>query len=430
MDRRLRDRFFQLVAEHEHVLTEVTSGLSALPGTAKPFASTQAMWRFLANDSVTLSALIEPIQDAARATLLDNPQPIALIMHDWCMLNFSTHTSKTDRFQRTHKTDLGYELATSFLVEADRGTPLGPMELRLRTAKAVVSTRLGDTPVHSARLDELVGAMEASQTWKLGRTPIHIIDREADSVWHYRQWNALGHLFVVRADDDRWVRRNGLPRRLPEVAEDLQLEGAFTEMNKAIDYKGTKAWLRKAETQVVLDRPAKRKINGKKKDIPGEAISLRLIVCLVVDDTGKVLGRWLLLSNVSAKFTAATVVTWYYWRWRIENYHKLLKSAGQQVEQWEQESGQAIAKRLVIASMACLTVWILQQDPSPQAGELRRILVRLSGRQMKHKVESTAPALLAGLEKLLAMLDLVRDYDIAQLRNLLNTALPTLFNSS
>ena len=35
-------------------------------------------------------------------------------------------------------------------------------------------------------------------------------------------------------------------------------------------------------------------------------------------------------------------------------------------------------------------------------------LVRLSGRQMKHRVESTAPALLAGLERLLAIDDLMR----------------------
>jgi len=81
----------------------------------------------------------------------------------------------------------------------------------------------------------------------------------------------------------------------------------------------------------------------------------------------------------------------------------LLKSAGMNAESWQQESGAAFLRRLCVASMACLTVWHLQRDESPAAAQLRIALVRLSGRQMKHRVESTAPALLAGLERLLAM---------------------------
>lgn len=429
MDRRLKARYFQLVAEHSHVLTQITSGLSALPGTSTFFASTQALWRFLSNLAVTLQALIEPIQDAARTALADNRQPVVLVMHDWSMLNFNSHRSKTDRFQRTHKTDCGYELATALLVEADRGAPLGPMELRLRTANGVLSSRNGPTQVYSAHVDELADVMDAAKDWNIDRTCVHVIDREADSVAHFRQWHAAGHRFVVRADDTRRVRRQGEEKLLPQVVDDLQAEGAFTE-DQRIDYKGTTARLLVAETTVVLDRPARRTVNGRKTDIPGDPIELRLVVCQVVDDAGKVLARWLLLTNVSEEFSATTVVQWYYWRWRIESYFKLLKSAGHQVEQWQQESGEAIAKRLLIASMACLTVWSLQQDPSPQAGQMRRVLVRLSGRQMKHKVESTAPALLAGLEKLLAVLDLLREYDVNEVRDLARAVLPNLFNTS
>lgn len=57
------------------------------------------------------------------------------------------------------------------------------------------------------------------------------------------------------------------------------------------------------------------------------------------------------------------------------------------VERWEQTTGEAVAKRLVVASMACLAVWHLQRDPKPEAATLRRFLIRLSGRQMKYKVE-------------------------------------------
>jgi hypothetical protein len=432
MDSRLQDRYYQLVREHEHVLNEAASGLSALPGTSQSFACTQAMWRFLGNKSVSLSALIEPIQETARPILAGGRERVALIAHDWSMLNYGAHGSKPDRYQRTHKNDLGYDLATALLIEPDRGTPLGPMEIRLRTAQGVLTTRPGGATAHSSHLDELIDVMRASRAWALDRPAVHIIDREADSVWHYRLWHAAGHQFVVRADDQRLVRRGGVEQPLPGVAKALLEEDAFAETGETIDYKGTAGRLQVAETTIVLDRPAQRTVLGKKKSIPGEPIPLRLVVCRVVDanDPEKELARWLLLTNVSGLYDAATVVRWYYWRWRIETYHKLLKSSGQQIEEWEQGSGEAIARRLVIASMACLTVWALQHDESPAAGELRRVLIRLSGRQMKYKVESTAPALLAGLEKMLAMLDLLEHHDIAELRRLVRDKLPFLFNSS
>jgi hypothetical protein len=86
--------------------------------------------------------------------------------------------------------------------------------------------------------------------------------------------------------------------------------------------------------------------------------------------------------------------------------------------------------RLCVASMACLSVWHLTRDETPEGAEVRELLVRLSGRQMKRKARETAPALLAGLEKLLAVLDVLTDYTPDQLRQLIRANLPHLFNPS
>ncbi len=68
--------------------------------------------------------------------------------------------------------------------------------------------------------------------------------------------------------------------------------------------------------------------------------------------------------------------------------------------------------------MACVVVWQLQADRSPEAEELKTILIRLSGRQMKRKRPNTAPALLAGLWAMLSMLALLEHYDLDKLRRL------------
>jgi hypothetical protein len=349
------------------------------------------------------------------------------------MLHFGGHASKADRYQRTHEADLGYELACALAVDAASGAPLGPLELRLRTAAGVLATRPGGAEAHPIRRDEVIDVMRASKAWGLGRALVHVIDREADSVWHYRLWDESGHRFLVRVDDARVVRWKGRERRLPEVADALWAgpdAEAVVEAGEPIEYQGAAARLQVAETDVVLFRPARRTIDGRQRQVAGRPLRLRLVVGRVVGADGETLARWMLLSNVPIGYDALTVTRWYYFRWRIESYFKLLKSAGQQVEEWEQESGEALARRLVIAGMACVTAWSLQRDPRPAAAELRRVLIRLSGRQLRHKVASTAPALLAGLEKLLAVLDLLEQYDPDELRRLTRSTLPALFNSS
>jgi hypothetical protein len=150
----------------------------------------------------------------------------------------------------------------------------------------------------------------------------------------------------------------------------------------------------------------------------------------VCDATGRALAVWYLLTNVPAEVDTATVALWYYWRWRIESLFKLLKGAGQQVEHWKQPDGETIAKRLVVAAMACALVWRLERHPAAEAADLRRLLVRLSGRQMRWGREATAPALLAGLWVLLAMLAVLEDHSVDDLRRFKKLALDTAEDDS
>ena len=76
--------------------------------------------------------------------------------------------------------------------------------------------------------------------------------------------------------------------------------------------------------------------------------------------------------------------------------------------------------------MACVVGWSLQHDDSSDSVKTRKILVRLSGRQMKYGVISTAPALLAGYMSLLSITELLTetDIDIGQLKRIAKNALP------
>lgn len=399
------------------------------------------MSRFLNHVEISFHALIEPAQDAVREALGSSSHLCALVVHDWCMFGLGTHTSKKDRLQRSHDQDLGYELGSALVVDAGDGRPLGPMELRLRTNGGMLSTRVGSTAMPPGHVEEVLEVMNVARRWKLEKQLVHVIDREADSVGHYRDWHSHGHQFVVRADDDRLVQWHEREQKMADVVAEFSREFQDVLNDRGqpaiVTIRAGTGQVRVAETFVVLHRPAKKNTGEKtasgykkKMAVPGPPITLRLIVTRVVDEQGKILAEWCLLTNVDAAIAdAATIGQWYAWRWRIETFHKLLKSAGMNAEEWQQETGAAFLRRLCVAVMSCLTVWHLQREEGEAAQRLRRILVRLSGRQMKHGVESTAPALLAGLEKLLAIDNLLQTEDLQEILALAQQVLPKLFHS-
>jgi hypothetical protein len=73
---------------------------------------------------------------------------------------------------------------------------------------------------------------------------------------------------------------------------------------------------------------------------------------------------------------------------------------------------------LLVASMACVTVWAIAADESEQAAQLRAFLIKLSGRQMKRGKDFTHPTLLAGLWVWLSMLEVMDSYTPDELLNL------------
>ena len=386
-------------------------------------SAAQAAWRFFSNDRVGLPELAAPLIECARADVPRSCVEFTPVILDWCSLHFGGHTSKRDRVSLKHSGGMGYEVLDVLAISDRDGSPVAPLCFELRSSDGIHTTRAEHTISAPSILDGVTPVLDHVASMDLGRPPVFIIDREADSVAHYRHWDASGHRFVVRANDARLVLHGGEPKKLGEVAMSL----SFKRVGK-IKHKGKPALQFVAETQVVLHRPARTNrvdpATGRKKhrNVAGEPLALRLVVSEVRRED-KVLARWLLLTNLP-ETDRCRIAEWYYWRWRIESYHKLFKSAGQQVESWQQESGSALARRLVVAAMSAVIVWRLAREEGEQAERMRELLVRLSGRLMKWGKKYTEPALMAGLGVLLPMLDLLANFDLEELRDLGRAIIP------
>lgn len=397
----------------------------------KTTSASQNLWRFLKNERVSLQTLIAPLRKLGCDGCRESESRFVLVAHDWCKLDYKRQVNrKKDLLQLTHQTDIGYDLTTALLIEANTGVTLAPMQIHLKTGEDLHSTAAEPPPWSGHHLDQLETTMEeASKHWDLPRIPVHVIDREADSLGRLRRWHRQGHFFLVRCDDRR-VLCEGRSALLSELDEELDREVEYIDAGKAL-HEGKRMQRQVCERTVTLHRPHSEVINGEKKSVAGEPIPLRAVFVRLVDKDGWIVAQWTLLTNVPTdEADASEVGKWYYFRWRIESFFKLLKSHGLELEYWQQETGLGIAKRLLLAAMACALVKQLEAIQSEAAIKFRRHLIRLSGRRMKRGVEFTGPALLAGFYVHLNMLDylIATEMSLKEMKEMENAALSEIID--
>ncbi len=421
LERRLEKRYNKLVRSHMSTSDLLSPGVKASLGSHKAFSETQGAWRFYNNERCRLNVLAQPMLNHAQTELEVSDETYGLVVHDWSGLIYKKHTSKQDRYGVHHEKELGYELQASLLISDKTGGPIAPLALNVMTQKEIHSTYCNELSRENTHLEELTKRIHYLEQSGFKKRLVHIIDREGDSVQLMR---ALpGILWLIRCRSNSHVTYQGASIRVDKLASQL----SYTH-SRSIVYKGQVAEQHLAEIEVLVTRVAKPKksVNGKRHKIKGDSVSCRFIVSRVQDKHGNILAHWYLLSNLEG-VCMGELALWYYWRWSIETFFKLLKSAGMQLESWQQETGEAIARRLLVACMACVLVWQIAEAKGPEANELREILIRLSRKQMKYGVTFTRPALFTGLCSLMNTLDLLENYDIKELTQMLRSVIGEAF---
>src|SRR5580704_5898254 len=115
VEKRLQDRYQQLVEEHAGHGHSVASGPRLLPNEASCHAAAMAAWRFYNNPRTTFTRLAEPLLQAGCDAAAVHCQDFALVAMDWSWLNYSRHDSKSDRLEGPYSI-LGYKLLSALLL--------------------------------------------------------------------------------------------------------------------------------------------------------------------------------------------------------------------------------------------------------------------------------------------------------------------------
>jgi hypothetical protein len=394
---------------------KATNGLKLLLRDVEPFGQVQASWRFLNNENVKVDELCKPIEESLEEGIKKHCNEYVLAMSDWSHLDYRRHKSKKELISKNKKDtckQIGYDLQTTLAVSDKTGEPIAPIVHNLKTNEKVYSNYDNNISLSSSHLEELASrAKWIEKSLKTDKKIVHIVDRESDSVAFMRDLVSNDNVFLLRVKSSNklYFPKEDITIKQGELADKLDLGKKV----KSIKYQNKKVTIYVNECEVEVRRDASRYIfneEGKKQlqTTKGEAIKARFVVERLVDEENNIVAQWLLISNIlDKKISSQTLATWYYYRWKIESYFKLLKSSGFNLEAWQQEKPIALFRRLLIVSFSCVLVWKIANDSSQNAKQIREFLILLSGRQIERGKEFTHPSLLAGLESFLQIMDVM-----------------------
>lgn len=360
-DKRLGDRFCKLV---EQLAENVGAGI---PLACQDWANTKAAYRFLSNRYVKEDVILAGHLESTRERFEAINKPV-LILHDTTEFSFQRSDPssigilkklplrlKIEDGCKKHYTTCGILMHSSLVVTTD-GIPLGLAAVKFWTRDHFkgansLGRSINRTRIPIAHKESIRWLENLEQSTRLLANPkqcIHIGDRESDI---YELFCAAEHNktnFLIRTCVDR-LAGDGSSVVSEEISK-TKVKGLhrFTLTNKYGDTENVCLELKYSTLQ--LHPPV-----SKKKHYP----ELVLTVIEARERSKPNKGRepivWKLLTNlpVRSRSDAIEKLQWYAMRWKIETFHKILKS-GCKAEESQLRNAQRITN---LVAIFCVLSW-------------------------------------------------------------------------
>lgn len=358
-DVRLERRFKLLVERLSQGVGE------SIPMACQDWAGTKAAYRFFANERVSEAEILAGHFQATRDRFQATPGTV-LVLHDTTELSFQRENKQAigmttrpyggkgqDGRSRFH-TVCGILLHSSLVVTLE-GLPLGMAAVKAWTRKKfkgcnALKKKINPTRVPIEDKESVRWLENLRQSTALLNEParcVHIGDRESDIYELFCEARNIGTHFLVRTCVDR-LAGDGRHTITDEMSEVPVKDVHRIEVR---DAKGdrSEAVLEIRYRQIQVLPPV-----GKQQRYP--AMTLHVIYA---HERGTPTGRerieWKLITDlpVTSRAEAIEKLTWYAARWKIETFHKILKSGCK-----AEDSKLRTAERLLrLLAVFCVLSW-------------------------------------------------------------------------
>jgi hypothetical protein len=354
-DERLGKRFKTVLKQ----LSEATA--ESIPWACQDWANTKAAYRFFDNGRVSEDEILSGHFRSTRERFGGTDAKV-LILHDTTELSYRRenvgllHKPKhgpSDQWREENPL-CGISMHSSLAV-TQAGLPLGLAAIKFWTRKKFKGTNalkrvINPTRVPIEEKESLRWLQNVQQSTHLlgdAKRCVHIGDRESDIYELFCAAEAVGTNFLIRTCANRLAQEG-----VTTVKEEMD-EVAIKGLHR-VEVRDRRGNFSEAVLELKFRRLRVLPPIGKQDRYPALVLTV-----IHAQERGKPKGRdrieWKLLTNltVTTRQDAIEKLNWYALRWKIEVFHKVLKS-GCKVE----ESGLRTAERLInLVATCCILAW-------------------------------------------------------------------------
>lgn len=331
-DARLGKRFREL-------LIQLGGGMGeSIPFACQDWANTKAAYRFFSNDRVQEGDILSGHFGATRERF-EATEGTVLLLQDTTEFSYerarpelvgmtkSVNTGKDKKGRPRSHTLCGILMHSSLAVTTD-GLPLGLAAVKFWTRKkfkgtAALKKKINRTRVPIEQKESVRWLDNLRQSIDLLGDPsrcIHVGDRESDIFELYCLTQELGTHFIVRMQTDRLAGDGA--HTISSEMEEIAIKGLHRVQVRDQNGEMTAVTLELKCKRIHVQPPI-----GKQKRYP--ALDLTVIHATERDaPKGRKPIDWKLMTDLPARTRAEVIekIDWYALRWKIEVFHKILKS--------------------------------------------------------------------------------------------------------
>jgi hypothetical protein len=332
------------------------------PRACQDWANTKAAYRFFSNERVSEANILAGHFVSTRDRFAATTGFPTLVLHDTTEFSFTRENvasvgmikKLTVGYAGKYHTTCGILMHSSLVTTAD-GLPLGLAAIKFWSRDKfhganALKRRINPTRVPIEKKESIRWLENMRQSTALLDDPdrcVHIGDRESDIYELFCLAKELGTHFLVRTCVDR-LAGDGAHTVSDEMKETL-VRGVHR-----VEVRDKRGDWSTALLEIRYRRMLVRPPIGKQKDYPD--LFLTVIHAQEKDaPKGRERINWKLLTDlpVRSRQDAVEKLTWYAQRWKIETFHKILKS-GCKVE----DAKLRTAERLVnLVAILCILSW-------------------------------------------------------------------------
>jgi Transposase DNA-binding len=337
----------------------------SIPLACQDWANTKAAYRFFSNDRVSEREILAGHFQATRDRLAAS-DALTLVLHDTTEFTFhrgevgpvgilhKSYTGKNKRGRPLHYTVCGILMHSSLAVTLE-GLPLGLTAVKFWTRDEfkgcnVLKKKINPTRVPIEEKESyrwLENVKEATALFAEPQRCVHIGDRESDIYELFCIAQEAGTHFLLRTCVDRLAGDGD--HTIADEMKEVRVQALHR-----IQVRNKNGEISEAILEIRYRRIRVLPPIGKQKQYP----ELELTV-LHAQERGTPKGReridWKLITDLPVQTRADAIekLEWYAMRWKIETFHKILKSGCK-----AEESRLRTAERLVnLIAVLCVLSW-------------------------------------------------------------------------